>query len=218
MGEKIKNSIPVVTFVILGILFISLLLDTLVFAPAGTNVFTVENFFMGTKQGALTKLFELNTSDVLSGQIWRVFTSMFLHEGLIHLAFNSVMLLVLGWAAERILGRKKFLILYLGAGVISALSNMIITQVESGLGASTAIYGLGGALIVLFFTNRSALKLYSWVTAWIVIAFVIISHAIFISDPVLLTEHLGGVLGGALIAFIMYLVSGNNTKKSTVAA
>ena len=90
---------------------------------------------------------------IVAGQYWRLLTACFLHIGIVHLAFNSYALWILGLDVERRFGRRRFLSLYLLSGiggfVLSFLGNDKISA-----GASAAIFGLVGAITVYFATYR----------------------------------------------------------------
>jgi len=85
----------------------------------------------------------------LDGQPWRLFTSMFLHFGALHLAFNMWILRDLGQLIERVLGHVGFLVLYLGSGVIASEVSLVFHPWGVSAGASGAVFGVFGALLAL---------------------------------------------------------------------
>ncbi|MBS0324371.1 MAG: rhomboid family intramembrane serine protease [Proteobacteria bacterium] len=92
------------------------------------------------------------------GQWWRLGTAMFLHFGLIHLGMNMLALWDAGRLAEKVFGSIRFLFLYLGAGLAGNLFSLVTHdgQTVSG-GASGAIFGLYGALLVFAWCHRRRL-------------------------------------------------------------
>ena len=95
-----------------------------------------------------TELFVLNSSKALyEFQIWRFVTSIFLHSGIIHLIYNLFALLFFGVLLEKLIGSKKFLFLFFFSGIIANLIG--VWFYPSSLGASGAVYGIFGALVVL---------------------------------------------------------------------
>src|SRR5215470_17955331 len=86
---------------------------------------------------------------VATGEYYRLFTYMFLHYGLIHLATNMVSLLVLGRALEAALGPLRFTVLYLVAGLGGGVACYVFTPTGGTVGASGAIFGLFAALFVV---------------------------------------------------------------------
>jgi rhomboid protease GluP len=87
---------------------------------------------------------------VNEGEWWRLFSAIFIHVGIIHLAFNSYALVFIGPILEDLLGRDKFLVLYVTTGVFGfVLSNAYYDPRVPTAGASGAIFGLIGAAIIL---------------------------------------------------------------------
>ncbi|WP_326666475.1 rhomboid family intramembrane serine protease [Streptomyces sp. NBC_00385] len=87
---------------------------------------------------------------VAEGQWYRLFTSMFLHEAVWHFTFNMLGLWWLGGPLEAVLGRARYLALYLISGLAGgALTYWLAPQNQPSLGASGAIFGLLGATVVL---------------------------------------------------------------------
>lgn len=91
-----------------------------------------------------------------AGQYWRFITPIFLHGGLIHLAFNSYALYALGPESERIYGSARFLTIYMLAGLAGSIASYIRSPGLS-IGASGAIFGLIGTLAAFFYSARSLL-------------------------------------------------------------
>jgi membrane associated rhomboid family serine protease len=88
-------------------------------------------------------------------QYYRLFTSMFLHLDILHIAFNMVTLLVVGPAVEIMLGKCRFLALYLLAGLGGGVASYVFGPAGAyGAGASGAIFGVMGAYVVLARRNQ----------------------------------------------------------------
>ncbi len=92
-----------------------------------------------------------NSLMLISGDVfarpWILLTSMFLHSGLNHLFFNMYALILFGPLLEQRIGAKRFLLVYLGSGLIAAFLSSFVYH--ASLGASGAIMGMIGALIIL---------------------------------------------------------------------
>ena len=87
---------------------------------------------------------------VSQGQWWRLVSAIFVHIGVIHLLFNSYALIFIGPLLEELLGRERFLVIYVGTGVFGfVVSNAYYHPVHVTAGASGAIFGLIGAGIIL---------------------------------------------------------------------
>ncbi len=103
-------------------------------------VFIIQMMFSG-----FTELFVLNQSSWI--QPWRFITSIFLHGGVAHLFYNMFALILFGSIVEKVIGGKKFLIVFFATGIFASL--LSVNFYESALGASGAIMGVIGALVVL---------------------------------------------------------------------
>ena len=91
---------------------------------------------------------------IAEGQYWRLFTAMFLHAVLIHLAMNGFGLLIFGQLVERAYGHLRFLILYILAGLFGSVASYSLNTIVIGAGASGAIFGILGALAAFFVVQR----------------------------------------------------------------
>jgi membrane associated rhomboid family serine protease/Flp pilus assembly protein TadD len=90
----------------------------------------------------------------LSGQWWRLVTYMFLHGGLMHVAFNMWCLWDLGSLCESLYGRWTFAAIYLITGIAGGLASVGWNPGVLSVGASGAIFGLAGALISSFYLGE----------------------------------------------------------------
>ena len=93
----------------------------------------------------------------LSGDWWRLVTYMFLHGGILHIAFNMWCLWDLGALSESLYGRWTFLSIYLVTGVSGGLASVAWNPRVLSVGASGAIFGLAGALIASFYLGEFSL-------------------------------------------------------------
>jgi len=104
------------------------------------------------------KHFFVKSNNAISrGEIYRLFTSMFLHQTLFHISSNMISLKVYGPMVEKWYGTKKFLFVYLASGIFSNLSTFLMNVSPLSIGASGAIYGLIGALNGFYRKNRAVL-------------------------------------------------------------
>lgn len=81
----------------------------------------------------------------LSGEWWRLFTSTFIHIGIIHIALNMWCLWSLGPVLERLMGWKAFLLTYVVCGIAGSEASLVWKPLGGGAGASGAIFGVAGA-------------------------------------------------------------------------
>jgi len=140
------------------------------------------------------------------GQWWRLLTSMFLHSGFMHLLSNMLGLYSLGVTIERVFGRRQLAVIYIGAGLLgSALSLHFSAQQAISVGASGAIFGMAGALIVGVFQHRKQVPAaFGWQNIGGLAYFVFYSLANgFGRTGIDNAAHVGGLLAGCVIALIL---------------
>lgn len=135
------------------------------------------------------------------GQWWRLGSALFLHFGLIHLTMNMWALWDAGRLVERMYGSAHFLVIYLLAGIGGNLLSLILRNGEavSG-GASGAIFGVYGALLVCLWSERHHLHTHEfrwlfWGGACFSLAMIVIGQFFAIVDN---AAHVGGLLVGAI--------------------
>ena len=151
----------------------------------------------------------------LTGDAWRLFTSMFLHVGIIHLAVNCWALYLWGVYAEFYYGRRYYLALYLSAGLIGSLFSVIHNLINAthgngsfiiSAGASGAIMGLGGALIIAAWRPRTDLHPEQTLKLKPLLVIMAINFTLGFSVPGIdNAAHIGGIITGGLLAFVFSL-------------
>jgi membrane associated rhomboid family serine protease len=164
-------------------------------------VFFIFQLFMGI---GFTAFGVFYGADLLS-QPWRIFTSMFLHGGLEHFFLNMFALFVFGGALERRVGTPMFLLTYLLSGVVASVGFLIFNGPDvPALGASGAIYGLIGALVVIAPNMR--VYLFGGIPMPMVAVGVLYAFIEFVSlgnagleDNIAHSAHLLGLAGGFFI-------------------
>jgi len=92
------------------------------------------------------------------GEIYRLFTSNFLHGGIIHIAFNMYALYSIGPQVEELYGKWKYIIIYFLSGIGGSLLSYYMLPNTLSIGASGAIFGLLGALFIFALKNKHSLK------------------------------------------------------------
>jgi rhomboid protease GluP len=137
---------------------------------------------------------------VAAGEWWRLGTAMFLHGGLIHLAFNMFVLLSIGALVERMFGHVPFLLVHLASGVAGSVASVYAHPLSVGIGASGAIFGLYGALFGYLVWKRASMPpdvLDSLRRGGV--AFVLYNGVFgFVSDEVDMAAHIGGLVAGVI--------------------
>lgn len=127
---------------------------------------------------------------------WRLLTAVFAHGGFIHLALNMLALWLLGQSLEPMLGRVRFLSLYLISGLGGSVAVAVIAPGTFTVGASGAIFGLMAALLII------GRHIGANVTGLLVILGINFVFG-FIIGGIAWQAHLGGAIVGALVAFIL---------------
>ena len=141
--------------------------------------------------------FALFAPSVTDGQWWLLITAGFLHGSIIHLLFNVYILWVLGSQLENIVGKTKFIIIYFGSLLGGSIASYLFSPLGSySIGASGAIFGLMGAMLVV---GRKRNLDISQITTLVVINVVIG----FVLSGIDWRAHLGGLAAGALITWIL---------------
>ncbi len=132
----------------------------------------------------------------INDEWYRLLTSVFLHGSWLHLAFNMYVLYVLGPPLERLLGHGRFLALFLIAGLGGAVASFSFSSINTvSVGASGAIFGLMGALVV------AGRHLRADITQVLVLIGINVVIG-FIAPGIDWRAHLGGLLTGAAVAFV----------------
>lgn len=130
------------------------------------------------------------------GEWWRLVSGAFLHGSIMHILFNMYVLYALGPTLERILGHVRYLVLYLVAALGGAVASYLFTFVcTPSVGASGAIFGLMGALVV------AGRRLRFDITQVLVLLAINLVIG-FISPNVDWRAHIGGMVVGALVAAV----------------
>lgn len=133
------------------------------------------------------------------GEWYRVFTAMFLHDGLVHVGFNSYALYLFGPALERRFGSASFASLYLAAGLGGGALYHAVGRQVFAIGASGAVFGLMAALIAATFRQRHT------PAGRAVFSQLMLLLAINLALPAIVPNiaweaHLGGLVAGLLIS------------------
>lgn len=127
------------------------------------------------------------------GGWYRLVTAMFLHENLLHIGFNMYALWVIGRLVEQYLGTTRYIGLYFVSGLAGSAGALLQTPITPVLGASGAIFGILGAMMILEYqmTGRLAGQALTLVVINLVLSFVI--------PGISWGGHVGGLIGGILI-------------------
>ena len=132
-------------------------------------------------------------------QSWRLLAAMFVHIGLQHFVLNMITLYFLGRIAEDLFGSKAFLALYLLSGLMGNLFVLAFSPEVVAAGASTALFGIFGAIASLRFIARSP---YIQYLSQSYTSLILINILFSFMPGISLAGHLGGLVGGGILAFV----------------
>lgn len=127
------------------------------------------------------------------GDWWRLITAAFLHASILHIGLNMYVLWIIGSPVEQYLGRARFLGLYFVSGLAGSAGALVLTPTALTVGASGAIFGILGALLIIEWqtTGRLAGNAMTWIVINLALSFVI--------SNVSIGGHIGGLIGGILV-------------------
>jgi membrane associated rhomboid family serine protease len=167
-------------------------------------LFVVTNpnpFQGGFSGGAVNQLgvdLSLTRSGIADGQYYRLISSAFIHFGILHLAFNMYALYLLGGALERYVGSIRFGIIYLLSALTGSLGALILTPHGITAGASGAIFGLMGAMLVL--ERQRGIALLGGSIGGLLVVNLVITLGV---PGISIGGHVGGLLGGVLAGLVL---------------
>jgi membrane associated rhomboid family serine protease len=127
------------------------------------------------------------------GDWWRLVTAAFLHANVIHIAFNMFALYVIGTPVEQYLGRARYIGLYFVSGLAGSAGALIQTPNGLTVGASGAIFGILGAMLILEWqaTGKLGGNAMTMIVLNLVLSFTIANISI--------GGHIGGLIGGIFV-------------------
>lgn len=139
------------------------------------------------------------------GEVWRLVTSMFLHFDLLHLIFNALWLIQLGPLVEQSYGRSRFLVVCVASGVAgAALSGLyrlkIHPELAIGAGASSIVFGLVAVALVAVYLKKTS---GSGALRGGLVKGALYAVIFSLLPGIDLMAHLGGALGGGVMAAVL---------------
>ncbi|WP_347159915.1 rhomboid family intramembrane serine protease [Pontibacter chitinilyticus] len=143
----------------------------------------------------------------LSGEWWRLLTCVFLHAGIIHLAFNMLALVSVGRVLEPLVGKWPFLIAYLLCGLAGSITSLWWDSMRAGVGASGAIFGMFGMLLVIMLLEQK-LHWQQKKGMLLNLGFVLVLNLAFgMKSGIDNAAHSGGLVCGLLFGTVLLLRS-----------
>lgn len=148
--------------------------------------------------GSIEERLALFGPAVAEGEWWRLFTSGFVHYGLMHLGFNMAILYQLGTQIEHVLGPFRFALVFVAGLLGGSLGALVLDPLALTGGASGAVFGLMAASLVVLHTRGANLR-QSGLPTLLVVNLLIT----FVVPGISIGGHLGGLAGGGLAGALM---------------
>ncbi|WP_373757586.1 rhomboid family intramembrane serine protease [Jeotgalibaca porci] len=141
----------------------------------------------------------------LNHEYWRFVTPIFIHYGLMHFAINSVILYYMGQQVEAIYGHGRFFLIYLLSGVMGNVLGFAFNDMNvHAAGASTSLFGIFGAFIVLGIHFKNNPGIQAMVRQFSL--FIVLNLVFGLFDQTIdMYGHVGGLIGGILMGNIVAL-------------
>lgn len=197
IAEKIFSyKQPIVTYIIMAICIILFILMEL--SGGSTNSQTLLKY--GANLDVLVK----------NGEYYRLFTCIFLHIGIMHLLCNMYSLYIIGREVENLFGKIKYIIIFILSGIFGSIMSLAFTHNTISAGASGAIFGLLGALLYFGMHYRTYL---GEAIKRSIIPIIVVNLIIgFFAEGIDLAAHIGGLVGGVLVAMMVVVPDKSKTK------
>lgn len=186
--QTIRNSIVTYSLIVINILIY--LMSVII----SKNIYDIDSYTLVSLGAKVNEL-------INNGQPWRLITCTFLHGGLAHIAFNMYALKIIGEEVEYVYGKGKYICIYLISALGGSIFSYIFNSDAISVGASGAIFGLLGAMIIFGIKHKEKIG-----KAYIMNLFKVVLINIFIGVTISNIDnsgHIGGLIFGSISAFIL---------------
>jgi rhomboid protease GluP len=140
-------------------------------------------------------------SAIQSGEYYRFVTPIFMQIGISHFIFNLFSIFIFVSVLEHLIGRGRFILIYMGAGIAGYVTTYLFSSTELGLGASGAIFGVLGAF--LYLSQKKSVLLDDASRKTIIPILVLNLVYTFIDPQISITGHIGGVVSGYVLSMLL---------------
>jgi rhomboid protease GluP len=153
------------------------------------------NFFQ-TNPTVLSQLGQFNLY-VSQGQIWQLFTSIFVHVDITHLALNMFFLVLFGFRAEELFKTEEYFVIYITSGISGSILTLFLMPIYTlSAGASGAIFGMYGANIIFMRKTFGQSILGALLYAFLLLM-------LTTGEGVNIVAHFGGLAAGLVLGYIL---------------
>jgi membrane associated rhomboid family serine protease len=161
-----------------------------------------QTLFRGPSNQVLFEMGAMFPPAVATGQFWRLFTAMFLHANLLHLAFNAYALWLFGRAVEEEFGRANMVAIYFVSGFLASAASYAFGPIDTlAVGASGAIFGIFGAFVAFNYRRRH-LALASANLRQAAVLLLLNAVLAVANGAIDWRAHLGGFIAGFLAGYV----------------
>ncbi len=190
----VRSGEPIVTWGLIGVNVIVYLITV------------AQGFGISNPGGKLFNNWDLYGPAVAAGDWWRLITAAFLHANIAHIALNMLALVWLGAPVERYVGHLRYLGIYIVSGLAGSAGALILTPNAHTVGASGAIFGILGALLIIEYqqTGRVTGQAFTLIVINLVFSFTF--------SGISVGGHIGGLIGG--IASMLALTHFGRTRSA----
>ena len=179
---------------------------TYVFFAINIAIFILMEFAGGTTNEITLLAFGVKSNDLINrGELWRFITPIFIHIGILHLFFNSYALWIVGPQVEKLYGGAGFVLLYVLTGISGVRGSYWYHPQAVSAGASGAIFGLFGVLLVFGLRYRHNIPpFFKRAVGTGVLPVIIINLIIGFTIPAIdNSAHIGGLIAGMILASVV---------------
>jgi membrane associated rhomboid family serine protease len=165
----------------------------------GIIITCVVVYVLQLSSARVTNEFVMDPNLVRQGEWWRLFTAMFLHtpNSFLHILFNMYVLYIYGPQVEQVFGHARFAVLYVGAGLAGSAGSYAFGSCIGSVGASGAIFGVVGVLLVHYYNRRQTQA----ANSLLVFIGINLMLGFFVFPNIDNAAHLGGLVGGLALGY-----------------
>ncbi len=200
--RDLRGSRPIVTEVLIAINLAALFACLVTGGSIGGGGGTISDDGLllgyGVDSVVTPRGFVLREVGVAVGQWYRIVTGGFLHAGLLHLAMNMLLLYLIGSQLEALLGRARYLSLYLACLVAGSFGVLLVSPTSPTVGASGAVFGLMGAAVIA--QRRAGIDVWRNGIGGLVVINLLLTFA---SPGISKGAHVAGLIGGVVIGALV---------------
>lgn len=180
---------PFFTYILLGTIVVVFIAMTLAGGSTSNQVLIT----FGANVGIL----------IMQGETWRLFTSMFVHIGLMHLLFNAYALFIFGIEMERLYGPDRYITIYILSGLFGSLASFAWRgPMTFSAGASGAIFGIIGMNLAFFLLHRETFGNFGRQRMMNTVVIIAINLVFGFTAPGIDNfAHMGGLVAGFLMGY-----------------